>query len=84
MLRDTVTGADMKIAPFRNARSLRCLVQQLCTVPMLASSAGDLLATLLRGCADAVPNVRLVAAQFLAEVVQAGHVPADRVASEVR
>jgi hypothetical protein len=58
--------------------------QQLCTFPALASSEGDLVATLLRGCVDTVPNVRLVAAQFLAEVALAGGVPRDRIVSEVR
>ena len=61
-----------------------CLLQQLCTLPALASSVSDLVATLLRGCTDIVPNVRLVAVQFLAEVVLAGGISRDRIAGEIK
>jgi hypothetical protein len=59
-------------------------LQQLCTFPALATSVSDLVSTLLRGCLDTVPNVRLVAAQFVSEVVLAGGIPRDRVASEIK
>ncbi len=60
------------------------VVQQLCCFPALAQHSGELLPILLKGCTDTVANVRFVAAQFLAEVVSAGTVPADRVISEIR
>jgi hypothetical protein len=59
-------------------------LQQLCLLPVLSSFVGDLLAILLKGCSDTVANVRLVAAQFVADAVESGGVPSDRIASEIK